>query len=81
VGRCLARDPVLPLLRSVATTFLSLNGRLMCPGESKEDAGSVASSSCAYNNVRSILCNWHGRWSPVTPDIRRQRLRLDRAVP
>jgi hypothetical protein len=80
VGRCLARDPVLPLLRSVATTFLSLNSRLMCPGESKEDAGSVRSSSCTYNNVRSILCNWHGRWSPAIPDIRKQRVWLVRAV-
>ena len=81
MGRCLARDPVLPLLRSVATNFLSLNGRLMRPGESKDDAGSVGSSSCTYNNVRSILCNWHGRWLPVIPDIRKQRVRLDRAVP
>lgn len=54
MGRCLARDPVLPLLRSAATTFLSLNGRLMRPGESKEDADSVGSSSCTYNNVRSM---------------------------
>jgi hypothetical protein len=45
VGRCLIRDPVLPLLRSVATTFLSLNGRLIGPGESKEDAGSVGNSN------------------------------------
>ena len=81
MGRCLARDPVLPLLRYVATTFLSLNGRLMRPGESKEDVGSVGSSSCTYNNVRSILCNWYGRWSAVIPDIKKQSVRLDRAVP
>jgi hypothetical protein len=79
VGRCLALDPVLPLLRSVATTFLSLNGRLMRPGESKEDAGSVGSNSFTYNNVRSMLCNWHGRWLPVIPDIRKQHVQLDRA--